>query len=81
MKNRILSAFATVLFMGSLMSVAPVEVQNENYDDFGCASNCNRKTRNLVIAMADFANVDPNTFVQNGFYVSAYAQCYNNECQ
>lgn len=73
---------ATVLFMGSTtINASVLETKSNSVDEeFGCASNCNRKTRNLVSAMADFANVNPNVFVESGFYVQMYTQCYENEC-
>ena len=52
----------------------------EMVEDFGCASNCVRKSRNLVQAMADFINVDPNFYVSNGTYMELYTNCYNREC-
>jgi hypothetical protein len=49
-------------------------------EDDGCASDCVRKSRNLVLAMADYAGVDPNYYVDNGFYMDLYTNCYNKEC-
>jgi hypothetical protein len=81
MKKLLTLCVVFVFAAGTIISASSESTSNTTeVEEVGCASDCVRKSKAVVQAVADYNGVDPNVYVDNGDYMDLYLNCYYGNC-